>query len=160
MIVSPYIILYSLLIIITIMTIDKILAQDNRNNIHVNMETHRKVPNHGTHGSQPNKHTTSQQRRNSVAATTLKRRCNHMCLLGSHQIKVIVLGFNDTLTLVGYFVSSPREREKRDRSDSRRDEREGQGKKKNRNVSEEPEEIKTFPPLSLPSTRIAGLAQL
>ena len=31
------------------------------------------------------------------------------------------LGFNNTSTLVGYFVSSPREREKRD---SRRDERE------------------------------------
>ena len=28
---------------------------------------------------------------------------------------VIVLGFNDTSTLVGHFVSSPREREKRDR---------------------------------------------
>ena len=29
-----------------------------------------------------------------------------------------VLGFNDTSTLVGHFVSSPREREKRDRRDS------------------------------------------
>ena len=35
----------------------------------------------------------------------------------------IVLGFNDTSTLVGHFVSSPREREKRDRRDSRGDER-------------------------------------
>ena len=34
---------------------------------------------------------------------------------------LIVLGFNDTSTLVGHFVSSPREREKRDRWDSRRD---------------------------------------
>ena len=42
---------------------------------------------------------------------------------------LIVLGFNDTSTLVGRFVSSPREREKRDRRDRRRDEREGQGKK-------------------------------
>ena len=33
----------------------------------------------------------------------------------------MVLGFNDTSTLVGHFVSSPREREKRDRRDSRRD---------------------------------------
>ena len=41
----------------------------------------------------------------------------------------IVLGFNDTSTLVGHFVSSPREREKSDRRDSRRDEREGQGRK-------------------------------
>ena len=52
-----------------------------------------------------------------------------------------MLGFNDTSTLVGHFVSSPKEREKRD---SRRDEREGQGRKRNRNESEETEEIKTF----------------
>ena len=42
---------------------------------------------------------------------------------------LIVLGFNDTSTLVDHFVSSPREREKRDRRDSRRDEREGQEEK-------------------------------
>ena len=47
-----------------------------------------------------------------------------------------MLGFNDTSTLVGHFVSSPQEREKRD---SRGDEREGQGKKRNRNESEETE---------------------
>ena len=58
---------------------------------------------------------------------------------------LIVLGFNDTSTLEGHFVSSPREREKRDRRESRGDEREGQGRKKNRNESEETEEIKTFP---------------
>ena len=52
-------------------------------------------------------------------------------------------------TLVGHFVSSPREREKRDRRDSRRDEREGQGRKRNRNESEETEEIKTSPIKSL-----------
>ena len=46
---------------------------------------------------------------------------------------------------MGHFVSSPREREKRDRRDSRGDEREGQGRKRNRNESEETEEIKTFP---------------
>ena len=51
--------------------------------------------------------------------------------------------FYDMSTLVGHFVSSPREREKRDRKDSRGDEREGQGRK-NRNESEETEEIKTF----------------
>ena len=34
-----------------------------------------------------------------------------------------MLGFNDTSTLVGYFVLSPREREKRDRKHSRADER-------------------------------------
>ena len=44
-------------------------------------------------------------------------------------ILLIVLGFNDMSTLVGHFVSSPREREKRDRRDSRGDEREGQGRK-------------------------------
>ena len=58
--------------------------------------------------------------------------------------RLIVLGFNDTPTLVGHFVSSPREREKRDRRDSRGDLREGQGRK-NRNRSKEIEEIKTFP---------------
>ena len=34
---------------------------------------------------------------------------------------LLVLGFNDMSTLVGHFVSSPREREKRDRRDSRGD---------------------------------------
>ena len=58
---------------------------------------------------------------------------------------LIELGFNDTSTLVGHFVSSPREREKKDRRDSRGDEREGQGRKRNRNESEETEEIKTSP---------------
>ena len=57
----------------------------------------------------------------------------------------VVLGFNDTSTLEGHFVSSPREREKRDRRESRGDEREGQGRKRNRKESEETEEIKTFP---------------
>ena len=61
---------------------------------------------------------------------------------------MIVLGFNDTSTLVGHFVSSPREREKRDRRDSRRDEREGQGRKRNRNESEETEEINHLPTLT------------
>ena len=58
-----------------------------------------------------------------------------------------MLGFNDTLTLVGHFVSSPREKEKRDtcRRDSRGDEREGQGRKRKMNESEETEEIKTVP---------------
>ena len=46
---------------------------------------------------------------------------------------------------MGHFVSSPREREKKDRRDSRGDEREGQGRKRNRNESEETEEIKTSP---------------
>ena len=42
---------------------------------------------------------------------------------------LIVLGFNDMSTLGGHFVSSPTEREKRDRRDSRGDEREGTGEK-------------------------------
>ena len=58
---------------------------------------------------------------------------------------LIVLRFNDTLTLVGHFVSSPSEREKRDKKkdskgdererqggDSKEDERERQGRKRNR----------------------------
>ena len=48
-------------------------------------------------------------------------------------------------TLVGHFVLSPSEREKKDRRDSRGDEREGLGRKRDRNESEETEEIKTFP---------------
>ena len=43
---------------------------------------------------------------------------------------LIVLVFNDTSTLVGQFVSSPREREKRDKIDSRGDLREGQSRKR------------------------------
>ena len=46
---------------------------------------------------------------------------------------------------MGHFVSSPKEREKKDRRNSGRDEREGQGRKQNRNESEEIEEIKTSP---------------
>ena len=56
----------------------------------------------------------------------------------------IELGFNDTPILVGHFVSSPREREKKNRRDSREDKREGQGRKRNMNESEEKEEIKTY----------------
>ena len=53
--------------------------------------------------------------------------------------QLIALGFNDMSTLVGHFVSSPREREKRGRRDSRRDEREGLGRRK-MNESEEKED--------------------
>ena len=45
---------------------------------------------------------------------------------------------------MGHFVSSPREREKRNRTDSTGDEREGQGRKRKMNESEEMEKIKTF----------------
>ena len=54
----------------------------------------------------------------------------------------MVLGFNDTSILVGHFVSSPREREKRYRRNSRGGEREGQGRKRKMNESEETEGIK------------------
>ena len=43
----------------------------------------------------------------------------------SQLVWLIVLGFNNTSILVGHFVSSPREREKRDRRDSTGDKREG-----------------------------------
>ena len=46
---------------------------------------------------------------------------------------------------MGHFVLSPRERENRDRRISRGDKREGQGRKSNRNESEETEEIKHSP---------------
>ena len=49
----------------------------------------------------------------------------------------MLLEFNDTSTLVGHFVSSPREWEKRDRRDSRGDERKGQGRKRKMNEREE-----------------------
>ena len=81
-------------------------------------------------------------------------------------IFLTVLGFKDTSTLMGHFVSSLRERKKRDRSDSRGEEREGQGRKRNRNKSEKKKKKKKnrrnkiIPPLPLPATRIAGLAQL
>ena len=56
-----------------------------------------------------------------------------------------MLGFNDTSMLQGHFVLSPKEREKRDRRDSRGDEREGQGIKTKMNESEETEDKKSFP---------------
>ena len=63
----------------------------------------------------------------------------------NHVNKLLVLGFNDMSTHVGHFMSSPREREIRDRRDSKGDEREVEGRKRNRNESEETEEIKTYP---------------
>ena len=65
-----------------------------------------------------------------------------MCVCVCVCVRVCVLGFNDMSTLVGHFVSSPREREKRDRSECRGDEREGQERKRVRNEKEETEEIK------------------
>ena len=56
--------------------------------------------------------------------------------------RLIVLGFNDKSTLVGHFVTSPREREKRD---SRGDEKD-RGKKKMKE-NEETGVIKTSSPI-------------
>ena len=61
---------------------------------------------------------------------------------------------------------SPREREKRDQRDSRGVEeiveemKDSDGRKRNRNESEKNRRNKNIPPLPLPATRIAGLAQL
>ena len=54
---------------------------------------------------------------------------------------MIVLGFKDTSTLVGHFVSSPREREKRDKEIVE----EMKERDREENESEETEEITTFP---------------
>ena len=40
--------------------------------------------------------------------------CNLKFYLTDHADSLLVLGFNDTPTLVGHFVSSPREREKKE----------------------------------------------
>ena len=44
-------------------------------------------------------------------------------------MQIDCVGFNDMSTLVSHFMSSPKEKEKRDRRDSSGDEREGQGQK-------------------------------
>ena len=61
--------------------------------------------------------------------------------------ELVELELNDTSTLVCHFhfVLSPTEREKRNRRDSRGDEREGKGRQRNRKESEESEEIKHSP---------------
>ena len=55
---------------------------------------------------------------------------------------LIVLGFNDTSTLVGHFVSSPRERETEEIVEEMKKKDRGERKMID---SEETEEIKTFP---------------
>ena len=69
------------------------------------------------------------------------------CHLGSlllQALLLIVLGFNDMSTLVGHFVSSTRTREKRDRRDSRGDERERHQRKMKMKESDKTEEISKF----------------
>ena len=68
-------------------------------------------------------------------------------------------------TLVGHFVSSHREKVKRDRRDSRLEEIVEEMKERDRGERkitecEETEEIKTLPFYLIPAARIAGLAQL
>ena len=57
---------------------------------------------------------------------------------------LIELGFNDTSTLVGHFVSSPRERKTRDSGDSE-EMKETDREERKMNESEETEEIKHSP---------------
>ena len=56
--------------------------------------------------------------------------------------ELIVLGFNDTSTLVGHFVSSPRKREIEEIAEEMKERDRGE---EEMNDSEETEEIKTFP---------------
>ena len=67
-----------------------------------------------------------------------------------------MLGFNDTSSLVGHFVSSPREKEKRDR---RGDKREGQRRKRSRNESEEIKEEKNSPSTRSDKSKFQPLAR-
>ena len=53
-----------------------------------------------------------------------------------------MLGFNDKSTLVGHFVSSPREREKRDKEIA--EEMKERDREESKSESEEIEEIKTY----------------
>ena len=63
------------------------------------------------------------QETSSAELTQTVQKVNYRFMSLENDGFLIVLGFNDTSTLVGHFVSSPREREKRDRRDSRGDER-------------------------------------
>ena len=80
--------------------------------------------------------------------------CNlqsHLCIYIIYMLSLItltwvyltdffcVLGFNNMSNLVGHFMSSPRERKKRDRKDSRGDEKEGYERNKKMNENEETE---------------------
>ena len=71
--------------------------------------------------------------------------CHSVCdLLSTNWFIAIVWGFSDTSIIVGHFVSSPREREKRNRRDSGIDERRGTGEKEE-NEWKWRNRIKTFP---------------
>ena len=129
--------------------------------IHPSINTPTHPPTHPSihpsiHQSQRNKKTSSLVSK----VTTFIALCNSSGEWDTLSRDLIALGFNNTSTLVGHFVSSPREREKRDRRDSRGDEREGHG----RNIEENEwkwrnRRNKNIPPLPLPAARVAGLAQ-
>ena len=75
-----------------------------------------------------------------------------------------MLGFNNMSTLVGHFVSSPREKEKRDWRDSRGDERKVQRRRRKMNESEETGETRNVSiwhrcPRPGPSHPHAGILQ-
>ena len=71
---------------------------------------------------------------------------------------LIVLGFNDTSTLVGHFVSSPREREKIEEIVETMKERDRGERGKWMKVKTHKK--LNIPPLPIPAARTAGLAQL
>ena len=65
--------------------------------------------------------------------------CCKMCLIGSYGVRIFdCVGFNNTSNL-WFILCHLQEREKRDRRDSKGDEKEGQGRKRNRNDREETE---------------------
>ena len=70
-----------------------------------------------------------------------QRSSNVLALPGA----LIVMGFSDTSTLVGHFVSSPRAREKSDRRYSSGIKREGQERKRNRNETKKQKKQKHSP---------------
>ena len=71
-----------------------------------------------------------------------------------------MLGFNDMSALVGHFMSSPREREKRDRRDLIVEEMKEMDRKERGAGMKVKRRNKNIFPLPLSATRIAGLAQL
>ena len=68
--------------------------------------------NHEAQPSRVNNNKTKQKKKKKKKNKQKKQKTN-----ATHEL--FMLGFNDTSTLVGHFVSSTRKREKRDRSDSR-----------------------------------------
>ena len=88
-----------------------------------------------------------------LSATGLLQAQLHILLIASTIFDLITTFFKITGKTCGKICVSPcgsfcvisQRKGERSRRDSRRGEREGQGRKRNRNESEETEEIKTFP---------------